>query len=429
MNRNLSAHESFEFSASLARTWMRSVRVKTAASTGRSGSTLRWMRDEVPTHIPAWFPAGATIAAATAAITTAPAETAGAGRLWPGFVHGQIAAAEGFLMQRVDRVFRVGFGSHLDKRKSSCATSRLVAHHANRVDRAGLREQLFKILLGRLVREIPNVKLSVHVSDSPVASHAECGPRETPLFVYPRHLSHCPRTCLDRDDSKAQRMAPRFAMTRRLAEQSAAHSPIARMAKQSMRWRCCRVATELEMVSCDAARTCSQRLPSAASVVATTLRPALLKSASAAVASGATPGKRARTNHSVTGADTDADAEHRAMRLGNRRLIDTASIASPRVVAAVTSGPAPGPLKNRFEMNVPDSCIPLNVPLSDARGCSRATSAGPMNASIPASSLRAHTTGLIVALRRRAAARSAASMPRMPRSSNFSGKHVPHQNR
>jgi hypothetical protein len=100
---------------------------------------------------------------ATSAISAA----ARTGWLRPSLVHRQFATAVVMVVKCIHGLLGVRFTSHLDKGESARAAGRLVAHDAYRIDRASLREELLQILFGGLVREIPNVKLSIHETDTP----------------------------------------------------------------------------------------------------------------------------------------------------------------------------------------------------------------------------------------------------------------------
>ena len=102
------------------------------------------------------------------------------------------------------------------------------------------------------------------------------------------------------------------------------------------------------------------------------------------VAAGNTPGNVTRRNHGVAGElATPAGRGGRGRCVESLRSDDAACIASSSSVAAVTSGPAPGPLKNRFETWRPSSRMPFSAPPSDASGSVDGRNAGPTNARTP----------------------------------------------
>src|SRR5262245_19789178 len=108
--------------------------------------------------------AAASTASATSAATTAvEAAAARARRLRPRFVHRERPPAEVRLIETLDgRPRRLGRG-HLDERKPTGPASRLVAHHAHRLDRSRLGKHRLKIVFAGLERDVADEQFTIHV--------------------------------------------------------------------------------------------------------------------------------------------------------------------------------------------------------------------------------------------------------------------------
>src|SRR5262245_32709860 len=108
--------------------------------------------------------AQATTPAATAtaaAATTAEAAAATTGLLRLRLVHRERTAVELAAAELVDRGLALGLRRHLDEPEAARAARVTVGDDAAAVDRAGLREELAQIVLGRLERKVTNVQFHV----------------------------------------------------------------------------------------------------------------------------------------------------------------------------------------------------------------------------------------------------------------------------
>jgi hypothetical protein len=120
-----------------------------------------------PGGLPARLASAATTATTTvsaAATTTAAAaaKVTAADRLRPGLVDHQRASIELVLVEFVDRFLRVVVTCHFNERESARATGRLIAHHANIVDRSCSAEQLCEFFIRAFIREVAYVQSAAH---------------------------------------------------------------------------------------------------------------------------------------------------------------------------------------------------------------------------------------------------------------------------
>jgi len=118
--------------------------------------------------LPAWLgaaPAAFTPAAFTPA-AAASAEPARARRLRPRLAHGDGSSTELFLIELIDGRLGGGVRGHFDEREASRSAGRHVTHDANRLNRTGLREERFELLVRGLKWEIADIELSIHCADS-----------------------------------------------------------------------------------------------------------------------------------------------------------------------------------------------------------------------------------------------------------------------
>src|SRR5262245_52607005 len=128
--------------------------------------------------------AAAPAAAAPAAVPAAAAKAAGSLRTRPRFVDRQIAATERIVVQLVDRLLRVFVRGHLDERESACATRGHVAHHLDRVDRAGRGKELLQLRLPCRERQVADVEFPSHLDTTPVPRNGTAGPDRQGRVVY-----------------------------------------------------------------------------------------------------------------------------------------------------------------------------------------------------------------------------------------------------
>src|SRR5215471_18752211 len=105
--------------------------------------------------------------AATTAVAAAATEAARTFRPGPRFVDGEIASTELVVVELVDRLLCLVVGRHLDEREPARTARRHVAHHLDRIDRSGLREELLKLGLASRKRQVPDVQLPRHLRLSP----------------------------------------------------------------------------------------------------------------------------------------------------------------------------------------------------------------------------------------------------------------------
>jgi len=83
-------------------------------------------------------------------------------RLGPRLVHDEIPISEEASVQHLYRLRRLLFGGHLDKPESARPSRELIGDDSNRLDGAGLREELAEILLRGLEGEVTDEQLSGH---------------------------------------------------------------------------------------------------------------------------------------------------------------------------------------------------------------------------------------------------------------------------
>jgi len=115
-----------------------------------------------------WLPAPTSAAASTGPGPTIPARTAGTGalRLWPRLVHDEVSVPEEPTVEHLDCLASFFLGRHLDEPESARPSGELVRDDPNCLDGSGLLEELAKVLLGGLEREVPDKQLCGHRSTS-----------------------------------------------------------------------------------------------------------------------------------------------------------------------------------------------------------------------------------------------------------------------
>src|SRR5512145_79064 len=112
------------------------------------------------------LPPPAPAAAACAGTSVAPGTAGTPLRLGPRLVHDQVAVAEKPPVQHLHRLEGLILGRHLHEPEASRAAGELVRDDAHGVHAAGLSEELAKILLGGLEREVSDKELSRHRATS-----------------------------------------------------------------------------------------------------------------------------------------------------------------------------------------------------------------------------------------------------------------------
>src|SRR4030095_11485199 len=78
----------------------------------------------------------------------------------------QPPSAELLIVQLRDGVLRIVIRRHLDERETARAAGVAIAHDFDSFEMARLGEQILKILLIRIVRNVADVEFSTHFKDS-----------------------------------------------------------------------------------------------------------------------------------------------------------------------------------------------------------------------------------------------------------------------
>jgi hypothetical protein len=107
------------------------------------------------------FASGTTVMDLPATATWA-AATCPALRLRTCLVHHEVTVAEEAAVQHLDRLGRFLFGRHLDESETARTPGELIRHDANRLDGAGLLEELAEILFRGLEGEVAYEQLCGH---------------------------------------------------------------------------------------------------------------------------------------------------------------------------------------------------------------------------------------------------------------------------
>jgi hypothetical protein len=118
------------------------------------------------TRLPAPPAAAATTAGAWPAVASRTAACAGPLRLWPRLVDDEVSVPEQPAVQHLDCLASLFLGRHLDEPESARPTGELVRDDSDCFDGSGLLEELAKVLLGGLEREVSYEQLCGHRTTS-----------------------------------------------------------------------------------------------------------------------------------------------------------------------------------------------------------------------------------------------------------------------